>query len=90
MERLATTYNARAFAFDFKNVTNWQEYEALCKEIKQVGDVSVLVNNVEMFDVGKGKVHKTSDEDLLACVNRNTYPVVFMSRFLGVDMRARG
>lgn len=42
-----------------------------------------------MFDKGKGKVYKTSDSDLLQTVNSNTFPVVFMSRFIGPDLSKR-
>lgn len=34
-------------------------------------------------------MHKTSDKDLLETVNANTFPVVFMSRFLGPEMKQR-
>lgn len=86
VRQLAEKFGAVPFTFDFQTITKWQEYEKLCSEISQIGDVSVLVNNVEMFDKGKGKVYKTSDEDLIATVNANTFPVVFMSRFLGPKM----
>ena len=49
----------------------------------------MLVNAVEEFDVGKGKVHKTSDEDLMATLNANTIPFTFMTRFLGSQLKAR-
>ena len=49
----------------------------------------MLINNAMMEDKGKGRVHKTDDKDLLALVNANTFPVVFMSRFLGPEMKAR-
>lgn len=51
--------------------------------------MSLLVNNVEMWDKGKGKVHKSSDADLLEVINSNTFPVVFMTRFLGPQMKQR-
>jgi len=49
----------------------------------------VLVNNVEAFDPRKGKVWKASDRELIDTVNANTFPVVFMCRFLGPDMKER-
>ncbi len=58
---MAEKFGAVPFTFDFQTITKWQEYEKLCSEISQIGDVSVLVNNFEMFDKGKGKVYKTSD-----------------------------
>lgn len=54
-------YNAIAIPFNFKTKDDWSDYEELCNSISDKGDVSVLVNAVEQFDLGKGKIHKTSD-----------------------------
>ena len=47
------------------------------------------MNAVEQFDKGKGKIHKTEDKDLIETLNANTFPSVFMTRFLGPKLRAR-
>jgi short-subunit dehydrogenase len=47
------------------------------------------VNAVEQFDLGKGKIHKTSDQNLIETVNVNTLPMVFMMRFLGPKLKSR-
>ena len=52
--------------------------------------ISMLINNVEEFDSGKGKIHKTDDTKLLETVNKNTFPQVFMTYFLGPSLLARG
>ena len=52
--------------------------------------ISMLINNVEEFDCGKGKIHKTDDTKLLETVNKNTFPQVFMTYFLGPSLLARG
>jgi len=49
----------------------------------------VLVNGVELFDYRKGKVWKASDLELREMVAANTYPMVFMMRFLGPQMKTR-
>jgi len=49
----------------------------------------VLVNAVEEFDTGKGRVHKTSDERILTLLNMNTLPMVYMCRFLGPHLKQR-
>ena len=49
----------------------------------------MLVNNVQEYDPRKGKVHKASDEELVETLNANTFPAVFMSRFLGPELKAR-
>ena len=50
----------------------------------------MLVNNVERFDAGKGKIHKQTDAELVETTNANTFPMVMMTRFLGPKMKARG
>jgi short-subunit dehydrogenase len=47
----------------------------------------MLINAVEQFDVGKGKVHKTSDKDLIETLNLNMLPFVYMTRFLGPKLK---
>ena len=47
----------------------------------------MLINAVEKFDVEKGKIHKTSDTNLLDTLNANTLPMVFMTRFLGLNLK---
>ena len=54
-----------------------------------MGEVSVLVNAVEEFDTEKGLVHETSDERILALLNLNTLPMVYMCRFLGPQLKQR-
>jgi len=48
-----------------------------------------LVNAVEQFDKAKGKIHKTDDKDLIETLNINTFPSVFMTRFLGPKLSER-
>ena len=63
--------NAPTFTFDFKNKSEWQDYQELCDKIKSAADnmfkaeISVLVNNVAEMDPRKGKIHKASDEELI-------------------------
>ena len=47
------------------------------------------MNAVEQFDKEKGKIHKTDDKDLIETLNANTFPAVFMTRFLGPKLRER-
>ena len=35
------------------------------------------------------KMHKASDKSILQTINVNTFPMVFMTRFLGPDLKAR-
>ena len=49
-----------------------------------------MVNNIERYDAGKGKIHKQTDEELVETTNANTFPMVMMTRFLGPKMKARG
>jgi len=49
----------------------------------------MLVNGVELFDYRKGKVWKAEDNELREMVTANTYPMVFMMRFLGPQMKER-
>ena len=53
-------------------------------------NISILINNVEKRDPKGEKFHKSSDEELLQTINANSFPLVFMSRILGPDMKARG
>lgn len=81
--------NAVAFSFDFKTKEKWSDYEELCGRISDVGEISILVNAVEQFDEGKGKVYKTSDNVLMETMNLNTLPMVFLTRYLGPKLKAR-
>ena len=47
------------------------------------------MNNAEEFDSYGKKIHKAKDEDILGALTINTYPMVFMTRFLGPDMKKR-
>ena len=47
----------------------------------------MLINAVEQFDTGKGKVHKTTDKDLIETLNLNMLPFIFMTRFLGPELK---
>jgi len=49
---------AKVFQFNFSTAENWREYEALCTQIREVGDVSMLINAIEKFDEGTGIVHE--------------------------------
>ena len=73
----------QTFTFDFNNKTSWKEYEAFCKEIESSANgeghqgpssISILVNGVERYDAGKGKIHKQTDEELVETTNANTFP----------------
>ena len=69
---------------------DWQEYEELCKRIKDITkekEISILINNVERYDPYGMKIHKADDEEVLETLTANTYPMVFMTRFLGPDMK---
>jgi 17beta-estradiol 17-dehydrogenase / very-long-chain 3-oxoacyl-CoA reductase len=48
-----------------------------------------LINNAEEFDNYGPKFHKAKDEDVLGTLTINTFPMVFMTRFLGPDMKER-
>ena len=47
------------------------------------------MNNAEEFDHFGPKIHKAKDEDVLGALTINTFPMVFMTRFLGPDMKHR-
>lgn len=53
-------------------------------------EITVLINNVFKMDSGVGKLHKTSDEDIVRTVNANTCPSIYMTRILGEEMKSRG
>ena len=80
-------------AFNYAQNNDWQKYKDLCENIQEKAggkqNVSILVNNVEEMDPMGSKFHKASDQSLLQTINLNTFPLVFMSRFLGPDMKAR-
>ena len=48
------------------------------------------MNNAEEFDPFGPKIHRAKDEDVLGNLTINTFPMVFLTRFLGPDMKARG
>jgi len=52
-------------------------------------NISVLVNNVEEKDTKGAKFHKAEDSEIVQTINVNTFPLVFMTRFLGPSMKAR-
>jgi len=80
--------------FNFHDTDEWQEYEKLCQSLHELAggkeNISVLVNNVEERDPHGIKIHKASDKELLQTLNKNTFPIVFMTRFLGPELKARG
>ena len=47
------------------------------------------MNNAEEIESYGAKIHKAKDEDVLGTLTINTYPMVFMTRFLGPDMKKR-
>jgi 17beta-estradiol 17-dehydrogenase / very-long-chain 3-oxoacyl-CoA reductase len=47
------------------------------------------VNNAEEIEPYGAKIHKAKDEDVLGTLTINTYPMVFMTRFFGPDMKKR-
>ncbi|TNV76798.1 hypothetical protein FGO68_gene15608 [Halteria grandinella] len=78
--------------FDLKGNNKWQQYEALREQIRKITeeqDISILVNNAEEVDPFGPKIHKAKDEDVLGTLTINTYPMVFITRFLGPDMKSR-
>ena len=48
-----------------------------------------MINNAEEFDTFGPKIYKAKDEDVLGTLTINTFPMVFMTRFLGPDMKNR-
>lgn len=78
--------------FDLKKSNHWQDYESLCNQLKELtksNDISILVNNAEEYDPFGPKIHKAKDEEVLGTLTVNTFPMVFMTRFLGPDMKKR-
>eukprot|EP00347_Sterkiella_histriomuscorum_P012784 403367235 len=78
--------------FDLKKAQDWQTYQGLCQQIQEITgkqDISVLVNNAEEFDPFGPKIHKVDDQELLGTLTINTFPMVFLTRFLGPDMKQR-
>ena len=49
--------------------------------------MSILINNAEEFDPFGPKIHRAKDEDVLGNLTINTFPMVFMTRFLGPDLK---
>jgi len=81
------------YLFDHQTTDEWSEYEGLCKHLQLVAggaeNISILINNVDRKDPDGEKFHKSSDAELLKTINANSFPIVFMSRFLGPAMKAR-
>ena len=78
--------------FDLKHSSHWQEYEKLHAQIKELTDnkeISVLINNAEEFDPYGPKIHKASDLQVLETLTINTFPMVFLTRYIGADMKHR-
>jgi hypothetical protein len=57
-ELISQNPGAKGFQFNFSTTENWRDYEALCTQIREVGDVSMLINAIEKFDEGTGIVHE--------------------------------
>jgi len=78
---------------DFNKSDEWKDYETLCDGLKEISggsqNISVLVNNVEEKDTKGAKFHKAEDSEIVQTINVNTFPLVFMTRFLGPSMKAR-
>jgi len=51
--------------------------------------MSILINNAEEFDPFGPKIHRAKDEEVLGNLTINTFPMVFMTRFLGSDLKSR-
>ena len=77
-------------AFDFNGVDDYKLYESLCDEIKaECSDISMLVNNIGRRDSHGERFQDASDEELLHLLNVNSFPITFMTRFLGPALKAR-
>jgi short-subunit dehydrogenase len=87
---LALKTEVKSKEFDFLKVDSHEPYESLCKSIhEECGDISMLVNNVERRDPLVDRFHDTSDEDLIKLLNVNSFPITFLTRFLGPGMKKR-
>lgn len=75
--------------FELRKQDNWQAYEQLVKEVGKDRDVSILINNAEEFDKFGSKIHRAKDEEILGTLTINTFPMVFMTRFLGAELKKR-
>lgn len=85
---------SEVIVFDFASTAESKVYEQLCETINRKaremdGDISVLVNNAERMDPNRGKIHVSSDDELIQTVNINTCPAIYMSRILGEQMKKR-
>ena len=88
--KLAGKTEVKAKEFDFLQIDSHEPYESLCKSIsEECGDISMLVNNIERRDPLVDRFHDTSDEDLIKLLNVNSFPITFLSRFLGPEMKKR-
>lgn len=87
-----TNIELKAIPFDFKRKTSWKDYSSLCEGITALtkdNELSMLINNVEQIDHYGSKIHKADDEEVLETMMVNTFPTVFMTRFLGPEMKKR-
>ena len=87
---LAAKTEVKSKEFDFISVDTHEPYEALCSSIQQeCGDISMLVNNIERRDPLVDRFQDTSDEELIKLLNVNSFPITFLTRFLGPGMKER-
>ena len=49
----------------------------------------MLVNNIEKKDPNGERFQDSSDEELIRLLNINSFPITFMTRFLGPQLRDR-
>lgn len=79
--------------FDFEGTDDFKEYEKLCASIQEQcgggNQISMLVNNVEKKDPNGERFQDSSDEELIRLLNINSFPITFMTRFLGPQLRDR-
>ena len=91
-EQLASKTEVQTATFDFESTDDYREYEKLCQTITEqcgAANISMLVNNVEKMDPNGERFQDSSDEDLIKLLNINSFPITFMTRFLGPVMKAR-
>lgn len=77
--------------FDFENVDDYKAYEDFCANITAdcSGEISMLINGVEKKDPLGERFQDSTDEDLIKLINVNSFPITFMSRFLGPDLKTK-
>jgi short-subunit dehydrogenase len=49
----------------------------------------MLINNIEEYDPYGSKIHKASDEVVIDNLTINTFPMTFLTRFMGAEMKKR-